>query len=151
MVSNSAALAIEGLRAEANLNVALEAEPGRPVVSGTVTLVRSAFRERLSLTSGLLKALQAPSTTSIPAPPSALDRLRLDVRIVTESDLLVDNNYGKLTATADLRLVGTASRPSITGRTTLGEGGRSSSGRAAIACRRAARSISRTRTGSSPI
>jgi outer membrane protein assembly factor BamA/autotransporter translocation and assembly factor TamB len=123
MVSNSAALAIEGLRAEANLNVALEAEPGRPVVSGTVTLVRSAFRERLSLTSGLLKALQAPSTTSIPAPPSVLDRLRLDVRIVTESDLLVDNNYGKLSATADLRLVGTASRPSITGRTTLGEGG----------------------------
>ena len=123
MVTNSAALAIEGLRAEANVNVALEADPGRPVVSGTVTLVRSAFRERLSLTSGLLKALQAPSTSSIPAPPSALDRLRLDVRIVTESDLLVDNNYGKFTATADLRLVGTASRPSITGRTTLGEGG----------------------------
>ena len=45
------------------------------------------------------------------------------MRIVTESDLLVDNNYGKLSASADLRLVGTASRPSITGRTTLGEGG----------------------------
>ncbi len=123
MVTNGAALAVEGLRAEANLNLALEAQPGRPVINGTVTLIRSAYRERLSLTSGLLKALRAPSTTSIPAPPSVLDRLRLDVRIVTESDLLVDNNYGKLTASADLRLVGTVARPSLTGRTTLGEGG----------------------------
>jgi hypothetical protein len=93
------------------------------VVSGTVTLVRSAFRERLSLRSGLL-ALPAPSTSSIPAPPSALDRLRLDVRIVTESDLLSGQQLRQLSATADLRLVGTVSRPSITGRTTLGEGDR---------------------------
>ena len=123
MVTNGAAVAIEGLRAEANASIALEAEPGRPVVNGTVTLVRSAYREPLSLTSGLLRALQAPSSTPLPAAPSVLDRLRLDVRIVTENDLLVDNNYGKLSASADLRLVGTATRPSLTGRATLGEGG----------------------------
>ena len=123
MVTNSAAFTYEGLRAEANVNIALDADPVRPVITGTVTLVRSAYREQLSLTSGLLKSLQAPAASAIPAAPSALDRLRLDVRIVTESDLLVDNNYGKLSASADLRLVGTASRPSITGRTTLAEGG----------------------------
>jgi outer membrane protein assembly factor BamA/autotransporter translocation and assembly factor TamB len=123
MVTNGAALAVEGLRAEANATITLEAEPGRPVVSGTVTLVRSAFRERLSLTSGLLRALQAPSVSLVPRAPSALDRLRFDVRFVTENELVVNNNYGKFSATADLRLVGTATRPSIIGRTTLGEGG----------------------------
>jgi outer membrane protein assembly factor BamA/autotransporter translocation and assembly factor TamB len=123
MVTSGASVAIEGLRAEANANIALDAEPGRPVVNGTVTLVRSAFREPLSLTSGLLRALQAPSSSPLPAAPSALDRLRLDVRVLTENDLLIDNNYGKLSASADLRLVGTATHPSITGRATLGEGG----------------------------
>jgi outer membrane protein assembly factor BamA/autotransporter translocation and assembly factor TamB len=123
MVTNGAALAVEGLRAEANANIAFDAEPGRPVLSGTVTLVRSAFRERLSLTSGLLRALQAPSASLVPRTPSALDRLRFDVRFVTENELVVNNNYGKFSATADLRLVGTVARPSIIGRTTLGEGG----------------------------
>ena len=123
MLTNGAALAIEGLRAEANINLGLDAEPGRPVINGTITLVRSAYREQLSLTSGLLRALRAPTATPLPAAPSPLDRLRLDVRIVTQSDLLVDNNYGKLSASADLRLVGTATRPSLTGRATIGEGG----------------------------
>src|SRR5262249_9556203 len=47
MVTNGAALAIEGLRAEANINLGLDVEPGRPVINGTVTLVRSAYREQL--------------------------------------------------------------------------------------------------------
>ena len=123
MVTNGAALAIEGLRAEADIDVGLDVEPGRPVINGTVTLVRGAYREQLSLTSGLLRALRAPRLRRCRRRPSPLDRLRLDVRIVTESDLLVDNNYGKLSASADLRLVGTATRPSLIGRTTLEEGG----------------------------
>jgi outer membrane protein assembly factor BamA/autotransporter translocation and assembly factor TamB len=123
MVTNGAALAWEGLRAEANANLVLDTEPGRPVVTGTVTVVRSTFREQLSLTTGLLRALQAPSIRPVAAAPSALDRLRFDVRIVTENELVVDNNYGKFSASADLRLVGTATRPSLIGRTILGEGG----------------------------
>src|SRR5262249_13143337 len=123
MVTNGAALAMEGLRAEANINLGLDVEPGRPVINGTITLVHSSYREQLRLTSGLLRALRAPTAAPLPAAPSPLDFLRLDIRVVTESDLLVDNNYGKLSASADLRLVGTATRPSVTGRTTLGEGG----------------------------
>jgi outer membrane protein assembly factor BamA/autotransporter translocation and assembly factor TamB len=123
MATNGAALVIEGLQAETNANLSLETDPSRPAIAGTVTLVRGAFREQLSLTSGLLRGLQAPAEITVPAAPSALDRLRLDVRVVTQDDLIVDNNYARLGASADLRLVGTASRPSLTGRVTLAEGG----------------------------
>src|SRR6185436_16913633 len=47
----------------------------------------------------------------------------LDVRVVTQEDLLVDNNYGQLAATADLRLVGTLAQPAVVGRAALSEGG----------------------------
>src|SRR5262249_13140168 len=49
--------------------------------------------------------------------------LRLDVRIVTQDDLIVDNNYAQLAASADLRLIGTATQPAATGRAALAEGG----------------------------
>jgi hypothetical protein len=39
MQTSGAALAIEGLQAEANINVGLDAEPERPVINGTITLV----------------------------------------------------------------------------------------------------------------
>src|SRR6185436_11799026 len=47
----------------------------------------------------------------------------LDVRIVTQDDLLVDNNYAQLAAAADLRLVGTFAQPAVVGRAGLSEGG----------------------------
>jgi hypothetical protein len=52
----------------------------------------------------------------------ALDNVRLDVHIVTQDDLIVDNNYAQVAATADLRLVGTLAQPSVVGRAALSEG-----------------------------
>ncbi len=53
----------------------------------------------------------------------ALDRVRLDVSVVTASDLLVSNNYGQVNIGADLRIGGTAQRPAVSGRVSLREGG----------------------------
>src|SRR5205823_6252518 len=92
-------------------------------LSGTVTLQRSSFQEQLSLTGGLLRALQASSRPPVQTAASALGSVRLDVRLATQEDLLVDNNYGQLSARADLRAVGTIARPSVTGRIVLNEGG----------------------------
>ena len=118
-----AAIEIYGLRAEVDPDLAFALEPRGPVISGTVTLVRSSYREPLSLTGGLLQALRTSSTFSQPASPSALDDVRVDVRVVTGDDLVVDNNYAQLRASADLRVVGSAARPMPTGRVILAEGG----------------------------
>ena len=68
-------------------------------------------------------ALRSSSGYAPPGVSSALDNVRLDVRIVTQDDLLVDNNYAQLAATVDLRLVGTVAYPAALGRAVLPEGG----------------------------
>lgn len=120
--ARNAALDLAGLRSEANADLRFTLEPRGPQLTGTITLLRGAYREPLSLTGGLLQALRTSSTAAA-GPPSALDALRLDVRVVTADELLVDNNYAKLAATADLRLIGTPAQPAIVGRAALAEGG----------------------------
>src|SRR5262249_21192805 len=93
---NDSAVDLSGLRAEANVDLSITLEPKTEVqkgavLSGTVTVVRSAYRQQLSLTSGLLQTLRAPTPSPQAATPSALDDLRLDVRVVTQDDLIVDN------------------------------------------------------------
>jgi outer membrane protein assembly factor BamA/autotransporter translocation and assembly factor TamB len=122
--TTSSSLDLLGLRAEADAALDWRFDAAGPSLGGTVTLQRSAYREPLSLTGGLLKALQTSAQPAPqPATPTLLDRTRLDVRVVTGDDLIVDNNLARLTVRSDLRIVGTPTRPSVTGRAALGEGG----------------------------
>lgn len=92
------------------------------VLGGDVRISRSSYRRNLSL-----PALAASRRTRAPiaadAEPSFLDRMRLNLFVVTEEDLNVDNNYGRIAAGAAVRVVGTAAEPGLTGRVTLREGG----------------------------
>ena len=117
-----AALDIAGLRAESDAALTWTVNANGPALGGTVTLLRSGYRERLSLTGSLLSALRASPAVQTPG-NSLLDRTRLDVHVVTDEDLVIDNNMARLTLSGDLRAVGTLSKPSLTGRATLGEGG----------------------------
>lgn len=117
------ALDLSGLRAEADADLVLTIEPHEAVVSGTVTLVRSAYREPLSLTTGLLQTLRSSSRLAAQAQSGGPRPIRLDVRLVTQDDLLIDNNYADVAMSGNLRLVGTAEQPAVTGRATLAEGG----------------------------
>jgi outer membrane protein assembly factor BamA/autotransporter translocation and assembly factor TamB len=121
--ARDAAVDLSGLRAEADVDLNFAIEQKSAALSGTVTVLRGAYREPLSLTTGLLQALRSPAAAAPVGGSSALDDIRLDVRIVTQDDLLVDNNYAQLAASADLRLIGTVAQPAATGRASLGEGG----------------------------
>lgn len=95
--------------------------PGPPLLRGDVRVLRGAYRATVSLPAVVAfnRAAAAP-----PEQTSAyLGSLRLDIAVSTEDDLLVDNNYGRFEAGADLRLQGTVSRPGVTGRAELREGG----------------------------
>ena len=94
-------------------------------VGGSVTLVRSAYREQLTIAGNLLAALRRSSTpiAADATNQSLAQRTRLDVRLVTDEDLLIDNNVARLTLHGDLRAVGAATNPSVTGRMEFGEGG----------------------------
>jgi outer membrane protein assembly factor BamA/autotransporter translocation and assembly factor TamB len=121
---NDAALDVAGLRAESDAALTWTIDANGPTLGGTVTLTRSAYGERLSLSASLLSALRSsPVAAPTTRAPSLLDRTRLDVHLVTGEDLVIDNNLARLTIRGDLRAVGTLAKPSVTGRAAVGEGG----------------------------
>lgn len=91
-----------------------------PLIRGDVRVLRGAYRATISLPA--LVAFNA-TRTAVATQPTAVDRVRLDVAVSTEEDLVIDNNYGRFEAGADVRLQGTVARPAVTGRVTLREGG----------------------------
>ncbi len=118
----------EGLRSEvdADLDLALKVIPepaGR--LTGTVTVVRGSYREPLAVVTGLLAGMRAQTlavgTTATSSP--LLEALALDIALLTDEDIIVNNNYGRFQLGADLEIVGTAAAPSVTGRAELREGG----------------------------
>ena len=118
----------EGLRSEVDgdLDLAMKVLPepmGR--LTGTVTIVRGSYREPLAVVTGLLAGMRAQRLAVGAAVTSSplLEALALDIALLTDEDIIVNNNYGRFQLGGDLQLVGTAAAPSVTGRAELREGG----------------------------
>ena len=113
-----------GVRTELATDLQLEATPEDAVLSGTVSVLRGDYREPVNTAGGLVALLEArPEPIQLDTGPSWVDRLRLDLRVLTEEEIVVSNNYGAGTLAADTRVRGTIARPALTGRATIGEGG----------------------------
>ena len=118
----------EGLRTEvdSSLEFTTTVKDDAPAnrLSGLVTIRRGAYREPLALVAGVLSNLQRTGTTSGSPPSAFLQSLALDIRIITDEDLLIDNNVARAQLGADLRVINVASAPALSGRAELREGGR---------------------------
>jgi outer membrane protein assembly factor BamA len=112
-----------GLRTGLDAAVTLSFSRDRPRLAGSVTVQRGAYRQPLSLAAGFLAAARQRAFARPADRSAAFDQLQLDVAIVSEQDLIVDNNYGRMDLTLDLRLVGTLDRPSVVGRAAIRDGG----------------------------
>jgi outer membrane protein assembly complex protein YaeT len=110
-----------GLQSEADALVTLRPGTAGWTLTGDVRIERSVYTDTISLPA-LLASRQARRTT-LGAEEGWLDRLRLNVFVFTQQDLRLDNNYGRLEAGAALRVGGTATEPTLSGRVTLREGG----------------------------
>ena len=115
----------DGLRTEVDTAITLDTTGEELRASGTVTILRGDYRRSLALTTGLLATLQQRQQVTVIGQdePSALEDLQLNVRVVSEDDIVVDNNYANGEIGLDLRLVGTVGAPALTGRASLREGG----------------------------
>lgn len=117
-----------GLRSELNAALELELEADRSGagasgrLAGTVNAIRGAYREPMAMVTGMLAGLRARQLSS-PTASSLLERLAVDLRLLTDDDIIVDNNYGRVQLGADLRVMGTAAAPVLSGRAELREGG----------------------------
>lgn len=114
----------QGLRTETDADLKLIVTGGSPLLAGRVVVRRGAYRDPIVLTGRALEVLRAGAyVPEVGAGPSMLDRIRLDIAVETATDIVVDNNYGRVSLGADLRVGGTLARPALGGRATLGEGG----------------------------
>ena len=119
----------EGLRSEVDADLDLGVDLLRPSgrLSGTVTVARGTYREPLAVVTGLLAGMREgrlPVGAGGRAESSPLlESLTLDVRVLTDEDVGVDNNYGRFQLGADVRVIGTAAAPALAGRAELREGG----------------------------
>jgi outer membrane protein insertion porin family len=111
----------EGLQTEASALVTLRPSPTGWSLAGDVLVERSVYNETLSLPA-LLAARRSRAPTAASAATWTED-LRLNLFVVTQQDLVLDNNYGRLEAGAAVRVIGTAADPILAGRITLREGG----------------------------
>jgi outer membrane protein assembly factor BamA/autotransporter translocation and assembly factor TamB len=114
---------IEGLRTEADADLTL-AVGERHALTGQVTIVRGAYREPLQLTTQLFSSRSARVPPLAREEPGFLDRVYLNVAVVSAEDIIVDNNYGRLDLGSHIALIGTAAEPAVAGRLAFREGGR---------------------------
>ncbi len=114
----------QGFRTQVQSGLTLTIAGDRTRVSGTVAIERGAYREPLSLAMSLLGAArQRAAEVAVGGTPAFAERVDLDVTLTSGEDLIVDNNYGRMDVSVDLRLIGTAARPGVVGRATIREGG----------------------------
>jgi len=105
-----------GLQTESNLNLGLELAPTGSTLSGRVDVLGGTYRETLVLTSQLLNLSSSRGIATAAPATGWLSRIGFDVVVATESDVRIDNNYGRLDIGANLRVVGTPARPGVLGR-----------------------------------
>jgi outer membrane protein insertion porin family len=110
-----------GFRSELDALVTFRPDPQSPSLTGDVRIVQSAYTETITLAALARQAAMPPSGPVAERP--YLERLQLNLAITTTDDIVVDNNYGRLAAGANVRVVGTVAEPGMDGRITLREDG----------------------------
>jgi translocation and assembly module TamB len=88
-------------------------------LSGDITVNKLAITPGFDFGAYLQRSAQA---SSLPQTNPVLNRIRLDVHVVTAPELQMQTAVMRLSGDADLRLRGTAARPVLLGRTNILEG-----------------------------
>ena len=110
-----------GLRSELDALVTFRPDPRNPSLTGDIRVVQAAYTETITIAALARQAALPVRAANVQRP--YLERLRMDLSITTTDDIVVDNNYGRLAAGANVRVIGTVAEPGMDGRITLREGG----------------------------
>ena len=107
----------DGFQTESNANLALTMGGATAAVTGRIDVLNGTYREPIVISRRLLTGLAASGAVKTPATESSfLTTLALDVAVNSAEAVSIDNNYGRLNVTAELKISGTADRPGATGR-----------------------------------
>jgi translocation and assembly module TamB len=109
----------QGVSSTADLDVQFAGNSDSSTLSGAVTITKVAVTPGFDFGAYLQRTAQS---SAIPQTNSLLNRIRLDVHIVTMPDLQMQTAVIRLSGDADLHLRGTAAKPVLLGRADVLEG-----------------------------
>jgi translocation and assembly module TamB len=109
----------QGVSSMADADLRLSGTVKSSLLSGDITVTKFGVNPRFDF--GLYLA-RGKQSLQIPNPGSLLNNLRLDVHITSTPQLQVETSLAKVSGNADLRVRGTAARPSLLGRVSVIEG-----------------------------
>lgn len=108
-----------GVSSTANLDLRFTGNSAASNLTGDVTITRLGVTPGFDFGTYLARSSQA-STLTLPDP--TLNRIRLDIHILTTPELQMQTAVVRLSGDADLRLRGTAGKPALLGRVDVTEG-----------------------------
>jgi len=108
-----------GVSSTANADLHFVGSSAASALSGDVTITRISVTPGFDFGAYLARSARA---TALPPTDPLLNRIRLDVHIVTTPELQMQTAVVRLSGDADLRLRGTAAKPVILGRADVLEG-----------------------------
>jgi translocation and assembly module TamB len=113
----------EGFVSTIDADLALRGDLASMLLAGTVTVHDALYSKRFEPNAGLfnLTGASAAPLGGGPAPAATLP-VRFDIQIDAPSSLRIENNLGRLVASADLKLQGTYDRPLLFGRAEIERG-----------------------------
>jgi outer membrane protein assembly complex protein YaeT len=112
----------EGFRSVADLEVTLTRDEAGPRLKGWIEIVRGIYGRDFRLEEGAAGKRAADLFPVMPA-AGPFGALNLDLEVRAPGDLWLRNDLGSVEGQGEIRITGTAARPSITGRVTAVEGG----------------------------
>jgi translocation and assembly module TamB len=108
-----------GISASANADLRYSGNLKSSQLSGDVLVTRFGVNQRFDFALYVARG-KAPPT--VPKANPLLDNLRLDVHVTSTPELRVETQLAKVAGDADLRIRGTASKPTVLGRVNIAEG-----------------------------
>lgn len=126
LTARGIALEAAGLRAGADVDLTLSARGADELrLFGEVRITDGGYRTARSLGAELVSMAGsgAAGAVAVEESGSLLERLIYDIRVRTEEDIIVDTSYAEIAVGAEVRVVGSGSRPGLVGQLQLAEGG----------------------------
>ncbi|MDR3764588.1 MAG: translocation/assembly module TamB domain-containing protein [Acidobacteriota bacterium] len=109
----------EGLSSTADADLQLTGSRNSALLSGNIMITRLGVNPQFDFANYLAAGVHGAPAQKIDSP---LNDMRLDVHVLSSPELQVQTSLARLSGNVDLRLRGTAARPSILGRVNLLEG-----------------------------
>ena len=113
-----------GLKTNNSIDVKLVSQKDRLVLEGRIEVQEGFFESPLNALSRSPEGLEDTGLATVGTPSAASHPVGLDIRIATRRPVEMDNNLGRISGSADLRLAGTVDKVRLLGSLGLEPDGR---------------------------